>query len=186
LSVALVGGAWFNFVCGRCTSGCSCTTVSEVLLPAPVYRIVEVVVDGTPLVTGAYRLDDARRLVRTDGGEWPRCNDLTLDDSQEGTWSVTAQFGQEVPTLGRLAVGELACQLLRARTGEECQLPANVTQLIRQGVTIQMPDSVELLREGMTSLYLPNLFIQTYNPNRLARRSGVYSVDASSARRVGT
>jgi len=186
LSVALVGGAWFNFVCGRCTSGCSCTTVSEVLLPVPVYRIVEVRVDGTPLVTGAYRLDDARRLVRTDGGEWPRCNDLNLDDTEEGTWSVTAEYGREVPTLGRLAVGELACQLLRARTGEDCLLPTNVTQLIRQGVTIQMPDSIELLRLGMTNLYLVNLFIQTYNPNRLTRRSGVYSIDSSPARRVGT
>jgi hypothetical protein len=186
LSVALVGGAWFNVVCGRCTQGCSCVAVSEILLPAPVYRIVEVRVDGTPLVTGAYRLDDARRLVRTDGDEWPRCNDLNLDDTEEGTWSVTAEFGREVPTLGRLAVGELACQLVRARNGEDCQLPVNVTQLVRQGVTIQMPDALELLREGVTGLYLVNLFIQTYNPRRLARRAGVYAVDGALARRTGT
>jgi hypothetical protein len=49
-----------------------------------------------------------------------------------------------------------------------------------------MPDSVELLRQGMTSLYLVNLFIQTYNPSRLARRSGVYSIDTVPARRTGT
>jgi hypothetical protein len=186
LSVALVGGQWFNVICGRCTNGCSCSSISEVLLPVPVYRIVEVRVDGSPLVTGAYRLDDARRLVRTDGGEWPRCNDLSLDDTEEGTWSVTAEYGREVPELGRLAVGELACQLIRARNGEECLLPSNVTQLVRQGVTIQMPDSLELLRRGMTNLYLVNLFIQTYNPNQLNRRSGVYSIDTPPARRVGT
>jgi hypothetical protein len=84
------------------------------------------------------------------------------------------------------AVGELACQLIRARNGEECTLPANVTQLVRQGVTIQMPNMVELLRDNMTNLYLVNLFITTYNPHRLKRRSGVYSVDASGPRRVGT
>jgi hypothetical protein len=186
LSVALVGGQWFNVVCGRCTHGCSCTAVSEVRLPAPVHRIVEVRVDGDVLPTGSYRLDDARTLVRTDGGEWPRCNDLNLEDTEDGTWSVTAEYGREVPDSGRWAVGELACQLIRARNGEDCLLPANVTQLVRQGVTIQFPNVVDLLRENMTSLYLVNLFIATYNPHRLARRSGVYSVDRVPARRTGT
>lgn len=186
LSVALVGGQWFNVVCGRCTQGCSCTSISEVLLPAPVRRVVEVRVDGDVMPTGSYRLDDARRLVRTDGSEWPRCNDLNLDDTEDGTWSVTAEYGRDVPELGMMAVGELACQFVRARNGEDCLLPANVTQLVRQGVTIQMPNAVELLREHVTNLYLVNLFIQTYNPNRLVRRSGVYSVDATLGRRTGT
>lgn len=186
VSPALIAGQWFNVICGRCVSGCSCSSLSEILLPAPVHRIIEVKVDGSPLVTGAYRLDDARRLVRTDGSEWPTCNDLNLTDNQPGTWSVTAEYGRDVPELGRMAVGELACQLLRARNGEDCLLPANVTQLVRQGVTIQMPNVTELLRDNMTSLYLVNLFITTYNPNRLRRRSSVYGIDGTPPRRVGT
>lgn len=186
LSVALVGGQWFNVVCGRCTSGCACTSIEEITLPAPVYRIIEVRVDGDVLPTGSYRLDDARKLVRIDGGEWPRCNDLNLADTEDGTWSVTAEYGQVVPESGAWAVGELACQLIRARNGEDCMLPANVTQLVRQGVTIQMPNAVELIKEGVSNLYLVNLFISTYNPNRLRHRSTVYSVDRALPRRVGT
>lgn len=186
LGVALSGGQWFNVVCGRCTAGCSCAAVSEIILPAPVKRVVQVKIDGVAMPTGSYRLDDARRLVRTDGEEWPECNDLNLADTEVGTWSVTAEYGQDVPALGEWAIGELACQLIRARNGEDCLLPANVTQLIRQGVTIQMPNAIELLRAGMTGLYTVNLFITTFNPNRLTRRSGVYRVDGDRARRVGT
>ena len=61
---ALVGGLWFNLTCGSCAGGCSCTPVSEVRLPAPVNTIVEVKIDGTPLVSGAYRVDNNRLLVQ--------------------------------------------------------------------------------------------------------------------------
>lgn len=183
---ALIAGHWFNLTCGGCGDTCSCTAVSEVLLPAPVHRIVEVRIDGTPLVTGAYRVDDDRILIRTDGGEWPRCNDLTLADTEVGTWSVTAEFGLSVPEGGAWAVGELACQLILARAGSDCRLPRSVTQLVRQGVTVQMPSIIDLLKQGVTGLYLVDQFIQTWNPSGLKRRNRTYRVDGSQPRRVGT
>lgn len=183
---ALIGGQWFNLTCGSCTSGCSCTSISEVVLPAPVHQVTEVRVDGSPLVSGAYRLDDNRLLVRTDGSEWPRCNDLNKDDDEVGTWSVTAEFGQPVPEGGAWAVGELACELITARNGNDCRLPRQVTQLARQGVTITFPSLTELFGNRQTGLYLVDLFIATWNPNRLNRRSGVYSVDGTLHRRAGT
>lgn len=183
---ALIGGQWFNVVCGRCSTDCSCTTISEVRLPAPVNRITEVKIDGVPLEASAYRLDNARLLVRTDGDDWPRCNDLTLADTEVGTWSVTAEYGLEVPEGGKWAVGELACQLIKARNGEDCRLPANVTQLVRQGVTLQFPEVSELFKERQTGLYLVDLFVATWNPHRLTRRSGVYRVDRAPHRRVDT
>src|SRR5690606_39649442 len=131
--------------CGSC-SDCACGTVSEALLPAPVHSIVEVKVDGTPLVTGAYRVDNNRLLVRTDGGRWPRCNDLTRADSEPGTWSVTARVGEEPPEGAALAMGELACEIAQAADGQDCRLPAGVQQLVRQGVTISYPDVGELFR----------------------------------------
>jgi hypothetical protein len=97
---ALIGGLWFNLACGSCPGACSCSRLSEVLLPAPIRSITQVKVDGSPLATGAYRVDDARVLVRTDGSEWPRCNDLAKPDTQAGTWSVTATYGQDVPPSG--------------------------------------------------------------------------------------
>lgn len=185
LSPALIGGQWFNVVCGRCTRGCSCSSISEILLPAPVHSIVEVKIDGVVVSGSEYRLDDNRILVLLDD-DWPRCNDLALPDTEPNTWSVTARYGVEVPEGGSWAVGELACQLIRARNGEECLLPKDVQQLVRQGVTLQFPNILELIDSGKTGLYLVDQFIATWNPNGLRRRSGVYSVDAPPHRRVGS
>jgi len=184
---ALIGGNWFNLTCGGgCGDTCSCTALSEAELPAPVHRIIQVKIDGTPLATGAYRVDENRFLVRTDGGQWPFCNDLTRDDTQVGTWSVTAEFGQSVPESGAWAVGELACQFINAVGGGDCRLPRNVTQLIRQGVTIQFPSIIELFTARLTGFYLVDTFIQTWNPGRLQRRSRTYRVDGPQARRTNT
>lgn len=178
---------WYPLGCGGCASGgCSCSVVSEARLPDTVDHIVTVKVDGTPLVTGAYRVDDNRLLVRTDGGQWPRCNDLSKNDDQVGTWSVTASYGQAVPESGQVAVGELACEILKAMRGEDCRLPPGVTQLVRQGVTIQYPDIGQLLKEGRTGLYLTDLFLASENPTGLRSRGRVYRIDHPSHRRAGT
>lgn len=182
---ALIGGQWFNLTCGSC-SDCACGTVSEALLPAPVHSIVEVKVDGTPLVTGAYRVDNNRLLVRTDGDRWPRCNDLTRADSEAGTWSVTARFGEVPPEGAALAMGELACEIAKAADGQDCRLPAGVQQLVRQGVTISYPDVGELFAKGRTGLYLVDMFVATWNPSGLRSRSRVYRVDQPTVRRAGT
>lgn len=183
---ALINGLWFNLTCGRCTTGCSCTTVSEVILPAPVNTIVQVLIDGSPMVTGSYRLDDNRLLVRTDGDVWPRCNDLNKDDTEVGTWSITATYGEALPDGASLAVGQLACEIARSAGGEDCKLPAGIQQLVRQGVTISYADIGELFRQGRTGLYLVDMFVATWNPYGLRRRSGVYSVDHPPHRRAGT
>lgn len=183
---ALIGGLWFNLICGGCAGSCSCSDVSEFVLPAPVHEIVEIKLDGTPMVSGAYRLDNNRIVVRTDGGRWPRCNDLSLDDTEESTWSVTAAFGEVVPEGGILAMGALVCEILRAIGGEDCKLPAGVQQLVRQGVTISYPDVGELFRQGRTGLYLVDAFLAAWNPYGLRQRSRVYRVDRPTVRRAGT
>lgn len=183
---ALIGGLWFNLVCGSCSRTCTCGSLSEVLLPSPVNSVTEVLIDGVVLDPSAYRLDDRRRLVRIDGGQWPWCNDLSKNDTEPGTWSITAQYGEPIPESARLAMGELACEIIRAATGGDCRLPAGVQQLVRQGVTISYPDVGELFAKGRTGLYLVDMFIATYNPNHLKRRSRVYSVDRPPFRRAGT
>lgn len=179
-------GFWFDMGCGSCSGGCSCSEVSEIVLPTPVNSIVSVKMDGTPMATGAYRVDNNRLLVRTDGQRWPRCNDLSKNDSQPGTWSVTALYGEDVPVSGRLAVGELACEILKAMAGEECMIPAGVVSLVRQGVTINLPDPGDLWKGGKTGLYLVDAFTATVNPAGLKRRSQVFSVDYPGPRRAGT
>lgn len=182
---ALVDGLWYNLACGICPESCSCSRLSEVLLPAPVFAVQEVKVDGTVLPSTSYRVDDSRRLIRTDGGEWPRCNNFALADTEAGTWSVTATYGQPVPMLGELAMGELACSLLPILAGEDCPLPPNITQLVRQGVTITMPDPNEVIRQGGLGLRISDLFVRAFNPHALPARSRVYSVDGPSHRRMG-
>ena len=176
-------GQWTNVVCGGCTTGCSCTELEEAVLPAPVYDVVEVKLDGGVLVTGSYRVDDDRILVRTDGGVWPSCQDLAAPDSEVNTWSVTARYGEPVPTLGRQAVGELAAEVARACLGEECRLPANVASLVRQGITITFPEAAGLAERG----YFGGLFIETFNPDHLRGRARVYDLDGPGPpRRTGT
>lgn len=183
---ALIGGQWFNLTCGACYGACSCGPVSEVALPAPVAEVVTVRVDGGAIPTGSYRVDDHRLLVRTDGAVWPRCNDLSLNDTEPGTWSVTVQVGEAVPVLGQLAVAELAAEIGRACAGEDCKLPQRVQTLARQGVTISFPDPEELSENGWLGLPLSDRFLMTFNPKRLPARSRVYSIDHPAPRRAGT
>lgn len=183
---ALIGGSWFNLTCGSCSRSCTCGTLSEVLLPSPVLQVVRVMIDGTIVPTGSYRLDDNRRLVRTDGGMWPICNDLARDDTEPGTWSITALYGEPIPEMAKLAMGELVCELIRGATGGDCRLPPGVTQLARQGVTISYPDVGTLWKQGRTGLFLVDAFLSAFNPAGLTRRSRTYSVDRPPFRRAGT
>lgn len=179
---------WMPLGCGGggCSNGCSCKEVSEALLPGPVSSIVQVKLDGSPMATGSYRVDNNRLLVRTDGQRWPFCQDLNKADTQVGTWSVTVAVGEDVPQGGALAVGELACEIIKAGQGQDCRLPPGVVSLARQGVTIQYPDVGQLLKEGRTGLYLVDTFIAAENPSGLRQRARVYSVDRPTVRRTDT
>jgi hypothetical protein len=182
------GSYWMAAGCGQCgvPQSCGCGTIQQVELPAPVNSIVTVKIDGSPIVSGAYRVDDNRFLVRTDGGVWPNANDLSKNDDQLGTWSVTATYGLNLPAGADWAVGELACELIKAQNGEDCRLPRHLTQLVRQGVTISLPDLSQLFKDGQTGLYLADIFINTWNPGHLRARARTYRVDQQLTRRAGT
>lgn len=171
-------GVWTNVVCGFCTDGCSCSVVSKVRLPVPVSSITDVTIDGTSMPASAYQLYDYRELIRQDGGEWPRCNDLSKPDGEPGTWSITAVYGEEPPTLASLAVGELAVELAKSIICDNsCQLPQPVQQLTRQGVSMSFLDPNEVFAGGRLGLRISDLFLSTYNPDGLRAAARVYSVD---------
>lgn len=180
---SLLNGQWYNLTCGSCTNDCSCTTVSEVALPGPVYDITEVKVDGVVLAPTLYRLDDWRLLVRLNGS-WPVCNDLNLADTEVGTWSVTFRTGVPVPALGQLAVAELAIEIAKFLTCDSsCTLPKPLQSIARQGLNITLLDPNKVFADGKLGLYFSDLFIQTYNPNALRRRSRAYDIDTLATRR---
>ena len=186
---ALIGGVWHNIGCGSCSDSCSCTTVQEVILPSPVAEIVEVKVDGAVLAPTAYRVDNWRLLVRLDGGTWPLCNNLNLDDTEPGTWSVTASSGEQVPSTGSRAVGQLASEIFKGcpgSGGSDCILPGGtVRQVTRQGVTKVYFDAATAFKGGSIGLYWPDLFIATYNPGG-RRRAKLLDIDKVKGRNVGS
>lgn len=182
----LGGGNWINLGCGSCGSNCSCTPISETYLPGPVASIVEVKVDGVVLTPGVdYRVDDYRKLVRL-GGVWPFCNDLNKADTEPGTWVVTAVYGEPVPALGQLAVGELMCSFIGFLVGEDCELPAGITDLSRQGITMAFANASEDLTQMFARYPKTYLFLKTYNPYNLQSRAKAFDLDGPDYRAVGT
>ena len=157
------------------------------MLPGPVNQILEVKVDGTPLPSSAYRVDNFRELIRLDGGRWPICQNMAAADDQPNTWSVTAVIGQEVPAAGQLAVGELTVEIANSICGQACKLPAGTTTVTRQGITVDVLSLQDLLKQGLLGLRFSDIFVATYNPNRLHTAPLVFDVDRpNQPRRAGT
>lgn len=185
----LYAGEWYNITCGSCSGGCSCARLSEVALPAPIHAVTEVKIDGDILTADVdYRVDSNRLLVRLGGEEWPLCNDLNLADTEDGTWSVTYQYGQPLPELGKLALGVLVDEFSKALLcSADCKLPKPVQSITRQGVSITFLDPNEVFQAGRTGLYTPDLFITVYNPHARTSPSRVYDIDDPQRyRRLGT
>jgi hypothetical protein len=75
--------------------------------------------------------------------------------------------GSDVPPNAKLAARELAEQILLGMEGSSaCQLPARVTSISRQGVSMQLLDPQEFLNDGRTGIYLVDLFLRAVNPAR--------------------
>ena len=158
---ALVGGSWRNVTCFGCGDRCSCTELEAVVLPGPVDSIVTVTIDGETLDPAAYRVDDRKTLVRTDGEAWPACQDLAADIGEEGTWSVRYRWGVPVPSGGQIAAGVLACEMAKAwNRDQSCGLPERITnQVTREGITVTILDQFEGLEAGRTGLWLVDSWV---------------------------
>lgn len=147
-------------------------------LPGPIVEVDEVLLEGEPLPASAYRVDNRRILVRTDGGRWPVVVDLTSP-----SFEVTYKRGVAVPAGGQIAAAFLYCELLKAMVGSsDCQLPKRVTSLVRDGVTLGFLDTMEGLWEGRTGLYVVDSWLAEVNA--LSRRPAVFSPDLMPPRRM--
>lgn len=167
---------WVLAECGQCRGSCECSTVSSVILPGYAHEVMGVTIDGVTLDSGAYWLQGHRRLIRSDGGSWPRCQDFNVT-SGDGTWIVVTRFGLPIPEVGMLAASELATQIaLACDNSGDCSLPSNVIEVTRAGVTYNM-GLFEYLEKGKTGMLMCDLFLASYNPSGLRRRSRVYSPD---------
>lgn len=186
---ALIQGSWYNIVCGTCGDNCSCTSLSEVNLPGPVASVVQVTVDGSILVPGVdYRLDNYRTLVRLGGAQWPFCNNLAVPVTGSGAWTVTAVYGEPLPRLGELAMGELIGEIVKDFNCEDCSLPVGVTELTRQGMSMTLEAVEDLTQSDLYNLKYVRRFIHTFNPHRLQATAYMPDLDGTDDqfRAVGT
>lgn len=168
------GGVWRNCVC---SGGCDCTPACKVDLMMPVAAVTEVKVDGVVLDPSAYQLVD-QWLARTDGGPcWPSCQDPSVPDTEDGTFSVTYQPGRLLPVAGQIAAGALASEFAKACAGAACGLPAQIASLTRQGIDVEFVDPQTVLTDGRTGIREVDLFLSAVNPYGLRQRSAVLSPD---------
>jgi hypothetical protein len=175
---------------------CGCAPLDRVLLPGyPVREILEVKIDGDVVDPDTYKLFNWRWLVRVrdpdDPGTalgWPSCQTLDLEDTEDGTFSVTYRYGQDPPIIGQHAAAALACELYRAcgsgdGSGGECAIPANVTRLTRQGVTIDKNATIawffglNQIDGWQTGMTLVDSFLNSFNRSGIQQRPRTWSPD---------
>lgn len=162
--------------------GCGCSGFLFSLPDYPVVAVSEVRVDGAVIDPSLYRVDGNRVIVRladADGSNpgWPSDQRLDLPTTAEGTWSISYSWGREPPPMGVTAAAVLACELALAcdpETIEDCRLPKKVTSITREGVTMVLSPSDFLDSSGKTGLYEVDLFLGSYNPERIRRRPSVW------------
>lgn len=184
--------------CGCLSSAtCACKALSEITLPGVVAAVTEVKIDGAAISSDRYRVDDWRHLVYLPESDsatrqgWPCCQRLDRADTEEDTWSITYQYGQDPPTGGVRAAAVLGCQLAVAFQPEtigECRLPKRVTSITRQGVSMTMLDPLTLFDDGKTGLEEVDLWVASIRLGARRRRAKVLVPGQAKhgLRRVGT
>lgn len=153
--------------------GCGC--LSRVRLPGYARAVIAVTINGDTIDPSWYRLDWNRDLVALfdDNGNpfyWPWCQDMRLGPLDPGAFTVTYTWGHVVPQAGKVAAAALALQLYNADHGGTCVLPAAVTRMTRQGVTLEK-------RPDATNVASVDAFLAAYNPTRKRRSAAVWSPD---------
>lgn len=161
----------------------------------PVRGIVQVKIDGQVIPANEYEVRDMRTLVRmrstasavpTVRWGWPTCQDLSLPDTEPNTFSVTVQYGEDPPDIGRSAASALGAEFAKARSNQQSRLPARLTSITRQGVTMAVLDPMQFLDNGLTGIYEADLFIRAINPGKQVSRPRVYSPDIDRHTRPST
>jgi hypothetical protein len=182
-----LGGIWYNSTCGCNGLGncASCRPLCQVSLPGPVNSIpaTGVSVDGVVIPVDAWRVDNGKWLVRTDGSCWPECQDYNVD-SGVGTFFVTYNRGLDVPNVVAAAAGELACEWAKSCLGQACRLPQRVQSVSRQGVSVSMVPPEILLSMGLTGVDTVDQIIRSVNPGGLTSPMRVSSPDTPVTRYV--
>jgi hypothetical protein len=193
LSRGYVVGPWnwnggvYASLCDYCMVACAPSRIK--LSGYPVREIDEILIDGDIVDPGLYSIWKRRYVTRLDGGHWPYRQNLTLPDTDDGTFAITYTYGADPPEIGIAAAAQLGCEIYRAcgdggATGD-CALPAGVTRVVRQGITVEKQAFVSWGFIGKnqrgwapgwkTGLPLVDAFLNAYNQSGIMRRPTFWS-----------
>ena len=142
----------------------------------PVTGVEQVVINGDVVDPDRYRVDDGRWLIYIppvpysagDRQNWPDVNDERLALGSVGTWSIEYSYGYGPPPGGKEMAASLGCELAKSCSdpdgeGGECRLPARVTSITRQGVSMAVLDPLTLFSDGLVGLPECDLWIAAMN-----------------------
>jgi hypothetical protein len=149
---------------------------------APLVEIIEVSVNGEVIDPIQYRIDDQKWLVRADCCPWPMCG-CSCDN-----FMVQFTFGENPPQLGADAALILSAEMYRAMTpgATNCRLPARLTSITRQGVSMALIDPMDFMEKGLTGIYQVDMFITAFNPGTQIKKPMVWSPDVVNTGRRPT
>lgn len=176
------GGFVYTNLCNTCLVACSPSRIK--LSGYPVREISEILIDGVVLDPSLYNIWKSRYVTRLDDGHWPWRQNLTLADTEEGTFSISYTYGADPPEIGRAAAAQLGCEIYKACSGDgstgECVLPVGVTRVTRQGIVIEKQAFTSWGYIGKnnrgfapgwkTGMPLVDAFLNAYNRTGLLRR----------------
>jgi hypothetical protein len=178
-------GAWINS-CG-CMSGCGHTSLCEIRLPAPVGEVISIKIDGVEQTLTDFRVDNGNVLTYQVDGDciFPATQDQRLPDTEVGTWSVTYYNSLPVDTLAARAAAKMAYEFATACGGnwKKCRLPANVTAVVRTGVTMELAQGI--WPDGFVGIQEVDAWVATVNPFKRKTQTKVYSPDIPEPRIQG-
>lgn len=172
-------GSWVN-TCG-CVRDCSCTALCDLELPGPVGRVDQVKVDGVVIDEADYRMYGNRLTwIGSTTCPWPTCQDLTLPDTEDNTFSVTYLNSYEVDDLGARAAALLAWEYAQSCQGNNCRLPAAVSAITRQGLTYEITPGA--FPDGFTGIREVDAYIALWNPKGIRQQMTVWDPGMKTVR----
>jgi hypothetical protein len=171
-------GNWRNAACRR-DGMCSCCNMCEIIMPGQTAMITSITIDGYTIDRQLFRIDNGNRLVRQDGMCWPSCQNMSAPAGAIGTLVIEYIPGIYPTAAGLAAAGALACEYVKACTGGKCRLPAGVTAIVRQGVSLEL--SSDMFSNG-TGLREVDAYVLSVNPNKLKVAPQVWSPDLAQAK----
>lgn len=148
---------------------CEPAHAAGILLPGPVYDVLQVVSGADTLAPGAYTTR-GDFLVPVPQGPWPKL-----------TTVITYRRGMPVPIGGDIYAAVLGAEIAASISGGKCRLPSRATSVTREGVNIVLASPEEYLQEGLTGVPEIDQWISTHNPHRLKTDSVAWSPDTDNA-----